>query len=73
MVWEAAIHGRLLDHDEKVRSEAVKVMCDLAKSNLNLVSSDLISGASERLRDKKVTFALRFLMIQSANLLCLFT
>ncbi|KZV16550.1 hypothetical protein F511_11382 [Dorcoceras hygrometricum] len=51
----SAIHGRLLDHDEKVRSEAVKVMSDLAKTNLNLVSSDLISGASERLRDKKVS------------------
>ncbi|XP_073145431.1 sister chromatid cohesion protein PDS5 homolog B isoform X2 [Henckelia pumila] len=51
----SAIHGRLLDHDEKVRSEAVKVMCDLAKTNINLVSSDLISGTSERLRDKKVS------------------
>ncbi|XP_073023251.1 sister chromatid cohesion protein PDS5 homolog B isoform X3 [Primulina eburnea] len=51
----SAIHGRLLDHDEKVRSEAVKVTCDLAKANLNLVSSDLISGASERLRDKKIS------------------
>ncbi|KAL0314313.1 UNVERIFIED_CONTAM: Sister chromatid cohesion protein pds5 [Sesamum angustifolium] len=51
----SAIQGRLLDHDDKVRTEAVNVVCELAKSNLNFTSSDLISQAAERLRDKKVS------------------
>ncbi|KAL0438095.1 UNVERIFIED_CONTAM: Sister chromatid cohesion protein pds5 [Sesamum latifolium] len=51
----SAIQGRLLDHDDKVRTEAVNVVCELAKSNLNFISSDLITQAAERLRDKKVT------------------
>ncbi|XP_057795772.1 sister chromatid cohesion protein PDS5 homolog B [Salvia miltiorrhiza] len=49
-----AIGGRLLDHDDKVRMEAVNVVCELAKTNLNRISSDLITQAAERLRDKKV-------------------
>lgn len=52
----AAIQDRLLDHDDKVRTEAVNVVCELCKTNLNLTSSDLISQAAERLRDKKVLF-----------------
>ncbi|KAL0360237.1 UNVERIFIED_CONTAM: Sister chromatid cohesion protein pds5, partial [Sesamum radiatum] len=51
----SAIQGRLLDHDDKVRTEAVNVVCELAKSNLNFISSDLITQAAERLRDKKVS------------------
>ncbi|PIN16167.1 Sister chromatid cohesion complex Cohesin, subunit PDS5 [Handroanthus impetiginosus] len=51
----AAIQGRLLDHDDRVRIEAVNVVCELAKSNLNFKSSDLITQAAERLRDKKVS------------------
>ncbi|KAL0326178.1 UNVERIFIED_CONTAM: Sister chromatid cohesion protein pds5 [Sesamum radiatum] len=51
----SAIQGRLLDHDDKVRTEAVNVVCELTKSNLNFTSSDLISQAAERLRDKKVS------------------
>ncbi|KAL3845532.1 hypothetical protein ACJIZ3_002935 [Penstemon smallii] len=51
----SAIQGRLLDHDDKVRTEAVKVVCDLAKTNSRFASSDLISLAAERLRDKKVS------------------
>ncbi|KAK4391079.1 Sister chromatid cohesion protein pds5 [Sesamum angolense] len=51
----SAIQGRLLDHDDKVRTEAVNVVCELAKSNLNFTSSDLITQAAERLRDKKVS------------------
>ncbi|KAI3464509.1 hypothetical protein Pfo_021172 [Paulownia fortunei] len=50
----SAIQGRLLDHDDKVRTEAVNVVCELAKTNLNFKSSDLITQAAERLRDKKV-------------------
>ncbi|KAK6132309.1 hypothetical protein DH2020_033933 [Rehmannia glutinosa] len=45
---------RLLDHDDKVRVEAVNVVCELAKTNLNFKSLDLITRATERLRDKKV-------------------
>ncbi|XP_020554556.1 sister chromatid cohesion protein PDS5 homolog A [Sesamum indicum] len=51
----SAIQGRLFDHDDKVRTEAVNVVCELAKSNLNFISSDLITQAAERLRDKKVS------------------
>ncbi|KAL1543836.1 sister chromatid cohesion protein pds5-like [Salvia divinorum] len=50
-----AIGCRLLDHDDKVRMEAVNVVCELAKTNLDRISSDLIAHASERLRDKKVS------------------
>ncbi|KAG6435942.1 hypothetical protein SASPL_100823 [Salvia splendens] len=50
-----AIGCRLLDHDDKVRMEAVNMVCELAKTNLNHISSDLIAQASERLRDKKVS------------------
>ncbi|GFP89800.1 sister chromatid cohesion protein pds5 homolog a [Phtheirospermum japonicum] len=49
----SAIQGRLLDHDDKVRVEAVNVVCELAKTNLNFKSSDLITQAADRLRDKK--------------------
>lgn len=52
----AAIQGRLLDHDDKVRMEAVNVVCELAKTNL-CKFSDLITQAAERLRDKKVSFS----------------
>lgn len=40
--------------------EAVSVLCDLVKSYLNVVPSESISRAAERLRDKKVVFSLRF-------------
>lgn len=45
---------RLLDYDDKVRMEAVNVVCEIAKTNLNWDSSDIITLAAERLRDKKV-------------------
>ncbi|CAA0827902.1 ARM repeat superfamily protein [Striga hermonthica] len=48
----SAIQGRLLDHDDKVRVEAVNVVCQLAMTNLNLFTG-LIDEASKRLRDKK--------------------
>ncbi|KAA8538477.1 hypothetical protein F0562_027977 [Nyssa sinensis] len=50
-----ALEGRLLDFDDKVRTEAVAVVCDLARSNLKLVPPELISRVIERLRDKKVS------------------
>ncbi|KAL8482154.1 hypothetical protein ACS0TY_028350 [Phlomoides rotata] len=52
---ESAIKDRLLDHDDKVRMEAVNVACELAKTNLNRVSSDIVTLAAERLRDKKIS------------------
>ena len=52
--WAAAIEDRLLDFDDRVRTQAVIVACDLAQSNLKFVSPKLISQATERLRDKKV-------------------
>uniref|UniRef100_A0A5B6YQ09 Sister chromatid cohesion protein PDS5 homolog A n=1 Tax=Davidia involucrata TaxID=16924 RepID=A0A5B6YQ09_DAVIN len=50
-----ALEGRLLDFDDRVRTEAVTVVCDLARSNLKSVPPELISRATERLRDKKVS------------------
>ncbi|KAL3643202.1 hypothetical protein CASFOL_014017 [Castilleja foliolosa] len=49
----AAIQVRLLDHDDKVRVEAVNVVCELAKTNLNFKCSDSITQAADRLRDTK--------------------
>lgn len=50
----AALEGRLLDFDDKVRTQAVVAVCDLAKSNLTCFPSELVLKALERLRDKKV-------------------
>ncbi|KAK1301184.1 hypothetical protein QJS10_CPB13g01215 [Acorus calamus] len=52
----AALEGRLLDFDDKVRTKAVIAVCDLAKSNLTYIQfeySEMVSKAAERLRDKK--------------------
>ncbi|KAK4572839.1 hypothetical protein RGQ29_031022 [Quercus rubra] len=49
-----ALEDRLLDFDDKVRTQAVIVACDLARSNLKFVPPKLISQTSERLRDKKI-------------------
>ncbi|XP_064947401.1 sister chromatid cohesion protein PDS5 homolog B-like isoform X1 [Musa acuminata AAA Group] len=51
----AALEGRLLDFDDKVRTEAVFAVCDLAKSSLTCFPSEIILQAVERLRDKKVS------------------
>ncbi|GLU01048.1 hypothetical protein SLE2022_183740 [Rubroshorea leprosula] len=51
----AALEGRLLDFDDRVRTRALIVACDLARSNLKYVSPKLISEATERLRDKKIS------------------
>ncbi|KAM7514857.1 hypothetical protein LguiA_004440 [Lonicera macranthoides] len=56
-----AVEGRLLDFDDKVRSQAVTVVCDLAKSNLKSVPTELMSRAAERLRDKKVSVRMKTL------------
>ncbi|XP_010912048.2 sister chromatid cohesion protein PDS5 homolog B isoform X2 [Elaeis guineensis] len=50
-----ALEGRLLDFDDKVRTQAVIAVCDLAKSNLTCFPSELVLKALERLRDKKVS------------------
>ncbi|GJS02689.1 sister chromatid cohesion protein PDS5 homolog A isoform X1 [Tanacetum coccineum] len=49
------LEGRLLDFDDKVRIQAVAVMCDLAKSNVRPLPSEMITQAAKRLRDKKVS------------------
>lgn len=51
-----------MDFDDKVRSQAVTVVCDLAKSNLKSVPTELMSRAAERLRDKKVHFEARIIL-----------
>ncbi|KAF7829837.1 sister chromatid cohesion protein PDS5-like protein A isoform X1 [Senna tora] len=48
-----AVEDRLLDFEDRVRMQAVLVVCDLSRSNLEVVPSKLISQATERLRDKK--------------------
>ncbi|XP_012078230.1 sister chromatid cohesion protein PDS5 homolog A [Jatropha curcas] len=50
-----AIEGRLLDYDDRVRTLAVVVVCDLARLNLKFFPPELISKATERLRDKKAS------------------
>ncbi|KAL1833660.1 hypothetical protein ACET3Z_003311 [Daucus carota] len=56
-----AVEERLLDFDDKVRSQAVTVVADLAKSNIQLFPPNLISEAAKRFRDKKVTVRRRAL------------
>ncbi|GAV71980.1 Cnd1 domain-containing protein [Cephalotus follicularis] len=51
----SALEGRLLDFDDKVRTQAVIVACDITKSYLKFVPSKLISEAAKRLRDKKIS------------------
>ncbi|XP_023643713.1 sister chromatid cohesion protein PDS5 homolog A isoform X2 [Capsella rubella] len=50
-----AIQERLLDFDDKVRTQALIVACDIMKFNMKYVPLSLISEASERLRDKKIS------------------
>lgn len=52
----AAIQERLLDFDDRVRTQALVVACDIMKFNMKYVPLNLISEASERLRDKKVLY-----------------
>ncbi|KAM5564215.1 sister chromatid cohesion protein PDS5 [Rosa sericea] len=50
----SSLEGRLRDFDDKVRTQAVIVSCDLAMSNLRYFPPKLISQTTERLRDKKI-------------------
>ncbi|XP_018468888.1 sister chromatid cohesion protein PDS5 homolog B isoform X2 [Raphanus sativus] len=50
-----AVQERLLDFDDRVRTQALLVACDLMKSNMKYVPLNLISEATERLRDKKIS------------------
>ncbi|CAL9241015.1 unnamed protein product [Arabidopsis halleri] len=50
-----AIQERLLDFDDRVRTQALVVACDIMKFNMKYVPLNLISEASERLRDKKIS------------------
>ncbi|KAJ0231686.1 ARM repeat superfamily protein [Hirschfeldia incana] len=50
-----AIQERLLDFDDRVRTQALLVACDITKSNMKYVPVNLISEATERLRDKKIS------------------
>lgn len=58
MSFADIVKGRLLDFDDKVRTQAVITLCDLFKSNLECIpqSSELILKVTDRLRDKKVRF-----------------
>ncbi|CAN4099678.1 unnamed protein product [Withania somnifera] len=51
----SALQGRLLDSDDRVRSEAVMVVCDFARYKLKSVPLELITRVAERLRDRKVS------------------
>ena len=50
----AAVEERLLDFDDRVRTRAIIIVCDIARSNIKFVPVTLISQAAERLRDKRV-------------------
>ncbi|CAH2067746.1 unnamed protein product, partial [Thlaspi arvense] len=50
-----AIQERLLDFDDRVRTQALVVACDIMKFNMKYVPLNLISEATERLRDKKLS------------------
>ncbi|XP_027368350.1 sister chromatid cohesion protein PDS5 homolog A [Abrus precatorius] len=56
-----SVEGRLLDVNDRVRMLAVLVACDISISNLKLVPSKLISQATGRLRDKKISVRKRAL------------
>ncbi|CAA6667666.1 unnamed protein product [Spirodela intermedia] len=50
-----ALQGRLLDFDDKIRIQAVTVVCELAQANLEFFPLELILQAADRVRDKKVS------------------
>uniref|UniRef100_A0A1D1YLJ6 Sister chromatid cohesion protein PDS5 A n=1 Tax=Anthurium amnicola TaxID=1678845 RepID=A0A1D1YLJ6_9ARAE len=57
-----ALEGRLLDFDDKVRIQAVTVVCDLANFNMGFFPSEIILQAADRLRDKKVSVRKRAML-----------
>ncbi|XP_021759751.1 sister chromatid cohesion protein PDS5 homolog A-like isoform X2 [Chenopodium quinoa] len=48
----SSLEGRLLDFDASVRTEAIAIVCDLAKFSLKNFPEALIARATDRLRDK---------------------
>lgn len=57
----AAVEERLLDLDDRVRTQAIVVICDIVRSNIKFVPVRLIYQAIERLRDKRVFYCIWFL------------
>ncbi|KAM1013870.1 hypothetical protein FF1_043727 [Malus domestica] len=53
-ITRTALESRLLDFDDRVRTQAVVVACDLAMSNMICFPPKIISQTTERLRDKKI-------------------
>lgn len=49
-----ALQDRLLDFDDRVRVAVVKVIGDLAITDLKWIPTDLLRKVAERVRDKKV-------------------
>ncbi|PKA51709.1 hypothetical protein AXF42_Ash003076 [Apostasia shenzhenica] len=50
-----AVEGRLLDFDDKVRIQAVAIVCNIASSTISCFPSDLVLKTMKRLRDKKIS------------------
>lgn len=61
----AAVEERLLDLDDRVRTQAIIVVCDIARASIKFVPVTLISQAAERLRDKRVFCCMWFLFALS--------
>lgn len=61
MICAAALEARLLDFEDRVRTEAVTVICDIAMSNANFVVHKIFAESTERLRDKSVRLILQVL------------
>ncbi|KAM1022944.1 hypothetical protein COP2_045050 [Malus domestica] len=53
-ITRTALESRLLDFDDRVRTQAVVVACDLAMSNMICFPPKIISQTTERLLDKKI-------------------
>ncbi|XP_027091600.1 sister chromatid cohesion protein PDS5 homolog B isoform X1 [Coffea arabica] len=49
------LESRLLDFDDRVRMQAVSIVCDVARLQIGSVTNELISQVADRLRDKKVS------------------
>ncbi|XP_047321623.1 sister chromatid cohesion protein PDS5 homolog B [Impatiens glandulifera] len=49
------LESRLLDYDDRVRTHAMVITCDLIRSNMKAIPKELVSLVIERLRDKKLS------------------
>nr|XP_027093191.1 sister chromatid cohesion protein PDS5 homolog A-like isoform X3 [Coffea arabica] len=49
------LESRLLDFDDRVRMQAVSIVCDVSRLQIGSVTNELISQVADRLRDKKVS------------------